>query len=232
MIAALTVVSGACATGGDVERLTAQHDELDQRMDRIQEQLVVIERSIESFNQLMRDVRADLNADFANVKAEIAALESALRGTETQIERMGRTPPAVAVIPGEDSEDGEAAGVDQVTLYNTAITDYQQGRLGLAQQGFQEYLRLFPRGLSAPDAQYWLGMTYYDQEEYEQAITELRQVPSNYPESSKAPLALRKIGDAYRATADVERGQAMYRELIDRYPNSPEAEAARRELGE
>ena len=86
-------------------------------------------------------------------------------------------------------------------------------------------------GLSAGDAQYWLGITWYDQSRWDSAIAELRKVPTRWPDSSKAPLALRKIGDAYRAQGDVPRARAAYQELVDRYPNSAEADAARRQLG-
>ena len=127
------------------------------------------------------------------------AVESALRGTESRIEQLRRYAPPPAPVPAPSDTTADVGQVDPIALYNAAITDYQQGRLELARQGFAEYLRRFPDGLSASDAQYWIGMTWYDESRWDSAIAELREVPSRWPDSSKAPLALRKIGDAYRA---------------------------------
>lgn len=231
---ALVLLPGAvnCATRGDMETLMAEHEQVRQRQDDLRARMDQLARNLE---QLMQGVRADFQADLGQVIRQMNSVESALRGTESRIEQLRRyTPTPQPILPSQGDTlggDTTAMVVDPIGLYNGAITDYQQGRLDLARQGFDEYLRAFPAGPSAPDAQYWLGIIAYDQGEYGQAIDLLRRVPSRYPESSKAPLALRKIGDAYRAMGDTSSAREAYRELIDRYPNSSEAEAARREIG-
>lgn len=226
-VVALVLVVTACATRGDVEDLMIEHQQIRERQATLEQQIATLQQSI---TQLLQGIRADFAADLGAMRNQVAALEAAVRGTETRIEQLRRTPPP-APMPAPDDTTG-AVAVDQLALYNGAITDYQQGRLDLARQGFEEYMRLFPAGLSAPDARYWLGIIAYDEGRYDEAITELRQVLQRYPDSSKAPLALRKMGDAYRAQGDDQRARLAYRELIDRFPNSVEAQAVRRELGE
>lgn len=205
----------------------AEHQQIRQRQEQLQSRMDQLARNLE---QLLQGIRADFQADLGQVIQQMNSVESALRGTENRIEQLRRyTPTPQPVLPSEG--DTTAVPVDPISLYNGAITDYQQGRLELARQGFAEYLRVFRDGPSAPDAQYWLGIIAYDQGQYGQAIDLLGRVPSRYPESSKAPLALRKIGDAYRAMGDPGSARDAYRQLIDRYPNSSEAEAARREIG-
>lgn len=214
-----------------MEELTLEQQRIEERQDLLESRLITIEETMHRVEELMTGIRADFKADLSAVRQEVASLTSAMRGTETRIEELGRRPPSVVVAPAPgDTTEGAVSAVDRVALYNGALADYQQGRLELAREGFAEYVRRFPDGPSAPDAQYWLGIVSYDEGSYEAAIDELRSVPSRYPESSKAPLALRKIGDAYRALGEAERARAAYRALIDRYPNSSEAEAARREL--
>lgn len=214
-----------CATRGDMESLMAEHAEIRQRQDDLNSRMDQLARNLE---QLLQGIRADFQADLGQVIQQMNSVESALRGTESRIEQLRRYTPTPQPIPA--AGDSAVMSVDPIGLYNGAITDYQQGRLDLARQGFSEYLRVFPEGPSASDAQYWLGIIAYDQGEYGQAIDLLRRVPARYPESSKAPVALRKIGDAYRAMGDTGSARDAYRELIDRYPNSSEAEAARREI--
>lgn len=228
-LAAVVLGATACATRGDVEDLMLEHQQIRERQATLEQQIATLQQSI---TQLLQGIRADFAADLGAMRNQVAALEAAVRGTETRIEQLRRIPPpAPTPTPAPDDTTG-AVAVDQVALYNGAITDYQQGRLDMARQAFEEYMRLFPSGLSAPDARYWLGIIAYDEGRYEEAIGELRQVLQRYPDSSKAPLALRKMGDAYRAQGDDQRARLAYRELIDRFPNSAEAQAVRRELGE
>ena len=225
----LVLAGSACATRGDVDALMIEHQRVLERQDDLQAQLDAAQQSLARMEQLLTQIRADFKADLGAVRSQMNAVESALRGTESRIEQLRRYTPAPQPVP---SDSAAAAGdVDPIELYNAAITDYQQGRLDLARAAFSEYLRRFPDGLSASDAQYWLGITWYDQSRWDSAITELLEVPSRWPDSSKAPLALRKIGDAYRAQGDDARARAAYQELVERYPNSAEADAARRQLG-
>ena len=218
--------SAGCATRGDMESLMAEHQEIRQRQDDLNARMNELARNLET---LLQGIRADFQADLGQVIQQMNSVESALRGTETRIEQLRRYQPTPQPVPS--SQDTAAMTVDPIGLYNGAITDYQQGRLDMARQGFAEYLRVFPDGPSASDSQYWMGIIAYDQGEYGQAIELLGRVPARYPESSKAPLALRKIGDAYRAMGDSGSAQDAYRQLIERYPNSSEAAAARREIG-
>jgi len=228
-VAALALASAACATRGDIDALMVEHQRVLERQDDLQAQLDGALQTLARMEQLLTQIRADFKADLGAVRTQMNAVESALRGTETRIEQLRRYTPAPQPVPS-DTTEAAVGDVDPIALYNAAITDYQQGRLDLAREGFREYLRRFPDGLSASDAQYWIGTSWYDQERWDSAIAELREVPSRWPDSSKAPLALRKIGDAYRAQGDDERARAAYQQLIQRYPNSAEADAARRQL--
>jgi tol-pal system protein YbgF len=208
-----------------------EHQRVLDRQDDLQAQLDAAQQSLARLEQLLTQIRADFKADLGAVVSQMNAVESALRGTESRIDQLRRYNPAPMPVPADTSQTA-AGAVDPIELYNAAITDYQQGRLDLARQGFTEYLRRFPDGLSASDARYWLGITWFDEGRWDSAIAELREVPTRWPDSSKAPLALRKIGDAYRAQGDDERARAAYQQLVQQYPNSAEADAARRQLGD
>jgi tol-pal system protein YbgF len=229
-VTALALTGAACATRGDVDELMVEHQRVMQRQDDLEAQLGAAQQTLARLEQLLTQIRADFKADLGAVRTQMNAVESALRGTETRIEQLRRYAPESRPAPA-DTTAAAVGDVDPIALYNAAITDYQQGRLDLARQGFAEYLRRFPDGLSASDAQYWVGITWYDESRWDSAIAELRVVPTRWPDSSKAPLALRKIGDAYRAQGDMERARAAYQQLVQQYPNSAEADAARRQLG-
>ena len=226
---AVLVVTVGCATRGDVDYLAEQHQRIEERQSGLEARVASLESTMNEMRRLLREIRADFKADLGAVRTGLSALESALRGTESRIEQLRRRP--VPVRPETQPGDTTSASeVDPIALYNAAITDYQQGRLDLAARGFEEYLRVFPRGPSASDARYWLGIIDYDRGDYQAAIEILGEVPRRWPDSAKAPLALRKIGDAYRALGETARARAAYTELIERYPNSSEAADVRREM--
>lgn len=227
-VVATALVATSCATRGDVDDLAFEHRQIQQRQDELQARM---DELTENITRLLQGIRADFKADLGTVVDQMNAVEAALRGTETRIDELRRYRPRPEPRLPAEGDSTNVAVVDEVGLYNMAISSYQQGQLSTAREAFAQYLRLFPTGLSAPDAQYWIGIIAYDERRYEDAIVELRRVPDLYADSGKAPLALRKIGDAYRAIGEPDRGRAIYQELIDRYPDSSEAEAARRELG-
>lgn len=230
ILAVALVVGAACATRGDVDFLSAEHQRIVQRQAELEERITALEQTMARLHDLLQGIRADFRADLGAMRAQLNALESAVRGTESRIEQLRQyTPPPVPQPAPGDTLATDAVG--EIELYNAAIADYTQARLDLARRGFEEYLRRFPTGPSAADAQFWLGQIAFDQGRYDMAITELRVVVSRFPRSSKAPLALRKIGDAHRALGQEDRARAAYQELIDRYPNSQEAQNIRREGG-
>jgi tol-pal system protein YbgF len=226
-VLAAALAAGCFATRGDVDYLSEEHQRITQRQEDLEQRITSLEETMARIQDLLQGMRADFRADLGSMRAQVSALESAIRGTQSRIEQLRYTPPAPAP---PDTTAGAGGAVDEFALYNAAVADYSQQRYDLAQRGFQEYLRLYPDGPSAADAQFWIGQIAFDQRRFDVAIAEFRKVVAGHAQSSKAPLALRKIGDAYRAMGQEDRAQDAYRQLIQRYPNSQEAQTARQEV--
>ena len=226
------MLASACATRGDVDYLSEEHQAITRQQAELERRVTTLEETMVRLEGLLTSMRADLRAELGAVRQGLNAMESAVRGTQSRIENLQRYTPPAPVLPSPDDTTGAVeTSVDPIALYNASLNDYHQGRLDLARQGFDEYMRRFARGINASDAQYWLGAIEYDVGRHREAIGQLQRVVDGYPDSAKAPLALRKIGDAWRALGENERARSAYRALIERYPDSSEAEGARRELG-
>ena len=91
-------------------------------------------------------------------------------------------------------------------------------------------MQLFPKTSLVPNAQYWLGETYYSQRNYPEAIREFEAVVKNHPNSDKVPGAMLKQGYAYLEVKETSRGTAVLRELMNRFRNSREARLAQDRL--
>ena len=115
-------------------------------------------------------------------------------------------------------------------LYDNALRDLNTGKYDLARQQFTEYLQYYNQTALAGNAQFYIGETYYRQNEFERAIQEYDRVFSSYPESNKVAGALLKKGYAQLELNQRDQGVQTLRALVERYPRAEEARWARRRL--
>ncbi len=97
----------------------------------------------------------------------------------------------------------------------------------MAITGFRTYIQNYPKTSLVPNAQYWLGESYYSQKNYAQAIEEFEVVIRDYPDNPKVPSALFKQGDALLQMNDSKRATAVLCELIGKHGKTREARLAR-----
>ena len=107
---------------------------------------------------------------------------------------------------------------------------FRSGKLNEAYQVFNDYIEKYPGGKMAPNARFWLGDCYYNQQEYELAILEYQKVIADYPTHSKAPAALLKQGLAFEKLKDKETAKIVYGKLLEDYPKSEQVTTARKRI--
>lgn len=120
--------------------------------------------------------------------------------------------------------------VDPKELYNTALTDFNDGDYDSAEMRFVAFLIQFPKNELAPNAQFWLGEVDFAQKKYDLAITEFDKVVKSYPESEKAPTALLKIADAQIELGKKGDAKKTLIRITKEYKNSDDAKKARDRL--
>lgn len=137
-------------------------------------------------------------------------------------------------VPGItlEPEDGISAGVDntqQAALGSTADERYNSARRMIAQGRYQEaesalqgLLAAFPDSELAPNAQYWLGETYYVRQLYEEAAAAFVTGLQDYGSSGKGPDYMLKLGMALIGMGNSDDGCAALAALPGRYRNAPE----------
>lgn len=121
-------------------------------------------------------------------------------------------------------------GISGDTLYSNALRDLNSAHYDLSRQEFNDYLKNFPDGAFASNAQFYLGEILYAQGQYSRAIEAYDGVILNYPKSSKVAPAMLEKGRALAQTNKKVSATREFRELIRRYPGSDEAKKAASEL--
>jgi len=134
-------------------------------------------------------------------------------------------------VPGDTSATPEAFPVDSAReLYNTAYRDLIRGNYQLALSGFRQFVRQHPNSDLIDNAQYWIGEVFYAQGRYSNAIEEFEKVVRRYRNSDKSASALLKIGYAYFNINEIEQGKIYLEEVVQQHPDSEEANLAKGRL--
>jgi tol-pal system protein YbgF len=135
--------------------------------------------------------------------------------------------PVAALPPARNPADGVA----EQRSYDAALDHFKRGDYAGAINGFNAFLKTYPRSPLAASAQYWIGNAQYARRDYRGSIATQRQLLRDYPDSGKAPDALLNIASAQADMGDNAASRRTLEELIAKYPKTDAATRARQRLG-
>ena len=185
--------------------------------------------------RIVREKLDDSNVRISSLSQEVEALRVAIppmqpRFTQLIIDPETGLPlegaPTAAVPVGAPV----SPGVSPQRMYDTAWADYTNGQWMLAIQGFEAYLKTFPRSELADDAQFYVGQTYYADGSFQEAVMAFEQVLLNYPDGDTVPEASYKRGLALDRLGETDRAQQAFELVVKNYPDSTMATLAQQAL--
>jgi tol-pal system protein YbgF len=187
--------------------------------------------------RVLREKTDETNVRLSTVGQEVEALRQAIAsqpapqtasaltgGGESGAAASGATatPPPASTTPGT---------VSPQRMYEASYDDYTAGRFDLAIQGFQGFIQAFPRLANAADAQYNIGMSYYQLSKWTDARDAFQKVITDYPQNTdRVSEAFYKLGQTYERLSLVDNAKRSYETLIQKFPNSFSASQARQAL--
>ena len=184
--------------------------------------------------RILRERFDETNVRIASLSQEIEALRVTIPPATpayTQLATDPETglalyhaPPPVAAPPAL------GPGVSPQRMYDTAWADYTNGQWALAIQGFEAYIKTFPRSELADDAQFYIGQTYYADGAFQESVAAFEQVLLTYPDGNIVPDASYKRGLALDRIGETERAQQAFELVVKNYPDSTMATLAQQAL--
>ena len=138
------------------------------------------------------------------------------------------TAPATAIEPGVI--ESTANPVDERALYESAFDSLKEGRYAEAARRFQGFLDQYPSGEYSPNAQYWLGESYYVTQNYQIALESFQRLLSQFPSSNKAPDALLKVGYCHYELKQWPQAESTLNQVVQQYPDTTVARLAQGRL--
>jgi tol-pal system protein YbgF len=202
------------------------------RMDQLMADLQLIQGRLDENNHLLSEMSQRLDDQSSQVD-DLSRRIDGLTGkgpSESQPPKVvlpGGEPGAANPAPeNRDEKSGPAE------VYNLAYRDYLQGNYDLAVSGFTYYLEQYPSGSLAPNAQYWIGESFYSKKDYSKAVESFEKVSVGFPKNEKVPSALLKAGYAYQELGNLDLARTYLKRVVEQYPYSREASLAKVKLAE
>ena len=179
------------------------------------------------------------------LKQELPALRSGLSMVAEQLNTLvgllqppvnpattgGTTPGGAPVASGSGPLGGVRVPDSPNALFEAARVDYMSNHLDNAIDGFNEFLQKFPDAPNAPDAQFQIGMSYYYQQKFKDALAAYGKVIANYPKAGEV------VQDAYyqQGLCYIELNQRAdarrtFQEIVQKFPGSTKALLAQQKL--
>lgn len=115
-------------------------------------------------------------------------------------------------------------------LYEKGLADVLGGKSADGRELLERFIRENPKHSLLPNAQYWLGESYYHEKRFPEAVVAFKEVHRLYPKHPKAAASLLKLGYSYSSLGDKGNAKFYMNVLVQDYPNSDPAALARKTL--
>ncbi len=165
-----------------------------------------------------------------NATAQPAIIASATPAASAQ------APPATAATTTETpvpTTQPPASSIDPAAeqqAYRAAFDLLKQGKFDPASNALQGFLKDYPNGRFADNAQYWLGEAYYVNRKFDPALKAFERLLIDFPDSPKRSHAMLKIGFIHDEAGRQQPAKEILTQLIQRYPQSTAAGLAKKRL--
>lgn len=260
LILALAVPLPASAQlfGGNSAELSAQVQALRQKVDALDARLRKLEGLIQQNQELLgllKEVET-LKADVAKMRGQgemqthqIDTLGKRQNDLYVDLDQRlselakaskpspAPSPPTVAATPQAPVADAPAAAAAQQLdplvesrTYEAALNHFREANYAGAIAGFKGFLKAYPDSALAPNAQYWIGYSYYALKDYKTALAHQQKLVAAYPGSAKLPDALLNIATNQIALDNLDAAKKTLEELVAKHPGTNAATLASRRL--
>jgi tol-pal system protein YbgF len=123
-----------------------------------------------------------------------------------------------------------AFGTSPSKAFEAARSDYFAANWSLAIQGFESFIKTFPKSDMVDDAQYYIGESHYGAGKYREAVAAYDRVIAAYPASNTLPDTYYKRGLALNAIGQIQPARDSFEIVIKNYPASDTATLAKQAL--
>lgn len=204
------------------------------QMDAISGDLRIVRERVDETNVRLGTISQELESVRQAIPEQWAA-PAAPPSTDATAPTTSGGPPVAAGSPAVPSPPAAPSaqtnpGIQPQRLWQSSYGDYASGNYSLAIEGFQSYLKYFPKSVQAHEAQLYIGEAFFFEKKVAEAVSAYERVIADFATSSSVPQVYYKRGVALEALGDVARARESYEAVIKQFPESPQATLAKQRL--
>jgi tol-pal system protein YbgF len=113
--------------------------------------------------------------------------------------------------------------LDEFKAYSKAVEYINAKQFDKATTELQGFQKTFPKSIFNSYAQYWIGESYYRQQDYQMAIMQYEKLVKSNPQSAKAPAAMYRQGLSFYYLQSFNDAKDFFTKVIRNYPQTIEA---------
>lgn len=225
--------------------LLAQVQELKTELARLRGAQDEISHAQQLADKRQKELFADLDDRQKALKESVASLDARQKKTlelqsnlNEQIQELASQPATAAAEPVK-LQTAQTLAVNapapfdaeaEAKAYESALNQFKSGNYSGSVDAFSGFLKLYPAGNLASNAQYWLGLSYFAQTDYHRAAAAQLRLLKDFPMSHKAPDAMVSLARAQIQLGEMGSAKSTLTQVVSRYPVSAAADIARKLL--
>ena len=237
----------------EIRMLQEQNQQLQALLGTLQDTLKTVTTKIDEQSAATRKAMADQTLATNNIGDNVRVLREKTDETNVRISTVSQeletlrqliasqpAAPAATQTTGVDATGqpiptapppATPAGVSPQRMFEASYADYSAGRYDLAIQGFQGFIQAFPRLPNAADAQYNIGMSYFNQGKWAEARDAFQKTISDYPQNTdRVADGYYKLGQSFERLNQIDNAKRAYETLVQRFPAAFSATQAKQAL--
>ena len=211
-----------------VVELVRQLEQINGELARLRGQIEVLTNENQQLQKRQRDFYLDLDSRLKRVEGAPAGSASPPPTSEV-------APPPTAGSVAAATPSRPPTREDQareMKSYDAASNLFRRNDFAAAIDAFRGFLKDYPQSALAPNAEYWIGISYANLKDYRNALATQEQLLARHPQSAKAPDALLAIAAVQAEQGDAGSARNTLEDIIARYPSSEAAGKARTRLAQ
>lgn len=139
-------------------------------------------------------------------------------------------PPVTATTPKPPIAAPASEGGGDIKSYEDAHKIFRSGNYQGAVNAFRGFVEQYPNSILASNAQYWIGISFYNLKDLRAALGSHQQLLKRYPDSPKVPDSMLNIATIQADLNDQYAAKITLEDIVSKYPNSEAATKARSRL--
>ena len=234
-----------------------QIDQLKEEMGKLRGQIELQNNQIETTQKRQRELYLDLDSRLRSLEKPSSTSGDAIAPSTTSSEAKPDTPPTEPATPVVKEATKPAVtmappvtppvatpkptpkppiaapaseGGGDIKSYEDAHKIFRSGNYQGAVNAFRGFVEQYPNSILASNAQYWIGISFYNLKDLRAALGSHQQLLKRYPDSPKVPDSMLNIATIQADLNDQGAAKITLEDIVSKYPNSEAATKARSRL--